>query len=164
METPPWLEERTRCDPRYWMGRSSQVRNAHLHHQHLHTGLTKVVIYGDNTGIIEGWWAGRHRNPETNNIFQCLHSFLAQTNHGRTVRTCYVPSAENPVDSPSRGKYPPAHLLPRIPIPPPLVPFIIDVNDPLTPVEQEFTPSPPNFSSNSLHSRRRNIQDSHSRW
>jgi hypothetical protein len=130
----------------------------------LHTGLTKVVIYGDNTGIIEGWWAGRHRNPETNNIFQRLHSFLAQINHGRTVHTCYVPSAENPVDSPSRGKYPPAHLLPRIPIPPPLVPFIIDANDPLTPVEQEFTPSPPNFSSNSLHSRRRNIQDSHSRW
>jgi hypothetical protein len=132
----------------------------------LHPGLPRVIAHGDNTGVIEGWWTGCHRNPETNTIFRCLHSCLAQTNHGGTVRTRYVPSAENPADGPSRGKYPPSYLLlPRIPISPPLVPFIIDASDPLTPDEQRPTPSSsPNVLSNSLHSRRQNIRDSHSRW
>jgi hypothetical protein len=124
-----------------------------------HPGLPRVIAHGDNTGVVEGWWTGRHHNPETNTIFRHLNSFLAQTNHGGTVHTRYIPSAENPADGPSRGKYPPSHLLlPRIPIPPPLVPFIIDASDPLTPDEQRPTPSSsPNVPSNSLHLRCKNI-------
>ncbi|KAF9233082.1 hypothetical protein BU15DRAFT_80486 [Melanogaster broomeanus] len=36
----------------------------------------------------------------------------------------YVPSADNPTDGPSHGIYPPLHLLPEIPLPPALAPFI----------------------------------------
>ena len=104
-------------------------------------GLSRVIVYGDNTGVVEGWWAGRHRNSETNFVFRRIHSILSQTDSVTHVRTEYVRSELNPADGPSRGIFPSPHLLlPRIPIPPSLVPFIIDATDPISPAEEQPPP------------------------
>jgi hypothetical protein len=29
-----------------------------------------IIVHGDNTGVIEGWWNRRHRNIETNHMFR----------------------------------------------------------------------------------------------
>ena len=82
--------------------------------------------YGDNKGVVEGWWKGRSRNWETNRVFRRIHD-LADT-HQCVFITCYVASRENPADGPSRGLYPPSvHLLPIISIPVPLRQFITDI-------------------------------------
>ena len=87
-------------------------------------------VFGDNRGVVEGWWKGRSRNWETNKVFRRIHD-LADT-HQCVFITCYVASGENPADGPSRGLYPPvAHLLPAISIPVPLRQFVADSNHPL---------------------------------
>ena len=92
---------------------------------HSHT-----VVYGNNTGVIEGWWNGRHRNVETNHVLRQVHQFLLEANRIQDIRTRYVPSATNPADDPSHGVYGSRLLLlPCVPIPPQLLPFITDVED-----------------------------------
>jgi hypothetical protein len=82
-------------------------------------------VFGDNRGVVEGWWKGRSRNWETNKVFRRIHG-LADT-HQCTFITRYVTSRENPADAPSRGLYPPlAHLLPAISFPDSLRQFIVD--------------------------------------
>jgi hypothetical protein len=75
-----------------------------------------LKIYGDNRGVVEGWWKGKSRNKPTNTVFKRIHqktSSVACTIHSR-----YVASKANPADGPSRGIYPPrSDLLPPIPIP-----------------------------------------------
>ena len=84
-------------------------------------------VFGDNQGVVEGWWRGRSRNWETNKVFRCIHT-IADT-HQCTFITRYVTSSENPADGPSRGLYPPAaRLLPAIHIPDALRQFIVDVH------------------------------------
>jgi len=86
-------------------------------------------MYGDNRGVVEGWWKGRSRNRPTNTIFKRIHELSASSHC--SILTRYVPSAHNPADGPSRGIYPPESLLlPPIPIPPPLQNFIANFNDP----------------------------------
>lgn len=83
-------------------------------------------VYGDNRGIVEGWWAGRSRNRASNEVFKRVHRVLASAKC--SVLTRYVPSRDNPADGPSRGIYPPTKfLLPPIDIPIELQPFIRDV-------------------------------------
>ena len=83
-------------------------------------------VFGDNQGIIEGWWQGRSRNRACNEVFKRIHQLLA--NSSCTVLTRYIPSEHNPADKPSRGIYPPASLLlPPICIPHELRPFIADI-------------------------------------
>ena len=73
-------------------------------------------LFGDNRGVVEGWWKGRSRNRQTNVVFRRVHDILSA--HKCTIITRYVTSKENPADAPSRGVYPPhSLLLPRIPIP-----------------------------------------------
>jgi len=36
-----------------------------------------VILHGDNTGIVEGWRVGRHRNRAVNSIFKYIRSFLS---------------------------------------------------------------------------------------
>ncbi len=78
-----------------------------------------IKVYGDNRGVVEGWWKGRSRNPPTNDIFKLIH-VISET-VGALFLTEYVSTAHNPADKPSRGKYySPTLLLPIIPIPIPL--------------------------------------------
>lgn len=90
---------------------------------------TDIVVFGDNIGVVEGWWNGRSRNKATNEVFKRIHTFLEPT--GCRIHTRYVESAFNPADDPSRGRYPPAHLLlPPFPIPAETRPFLADVDSP----------------------------------
>jgi len=40
----------------------------------LSSDTPELNIYGDNSGVIEGWWKGRSRNRSTNNIFRLIHT------------------------------------------------------------------------------------------
>lgn len=87
--------------------------------------LPGIKVFGDNNGVVEGWWTGRSRNSETNKVFKRIHRILDENDSILTTR--YVNTVNNPADAPSRGKYPPRHLLlPPIILPPELEPFIID--------------------------------------
>lgn len=105
-------------------------------------------LYGDNKGVVEGWWKGRSRNIPTNSIFRSIHILSTSTN--TVFLTRYVPSAANPANDPSRGRYGPTeHLLPHIPIPGNLRAFIVDFDAPLQPTElrlvhdgQQLLPKP----------------------
>jgi len=84
-------------------------------------------VFGDNRGVVEGWWKGRSRNWETNKVFRRIHD-LANT-HQCLFITRYVASRENPADDPSRGIYPKfANLLPTINIPEAVRQFVTDFN------------------------------------
>ena len=91
-------------------------------------------VFGDNWGVVEGWWKGRSWNKETHYIFRQIHD-LSNT-HQCTFITCYVPSKANLADEPSRGIYPPTSLLlPAIHIPKSLQPFIVNYNREYLPCE-----------------------------
>jgi hypothetical protein len=95
------------------------------------------TIYGDNKGVVEGWWNGRSKNRPVNDIFRRIHQ-LSISSPGHSYHTRYIPSKDNPADGPSRGKYPPTSLLlPPIPLSPELERFVIDSQLPLTPIEQQ---------------------------
>ena len=85
-----------------------------------------ITVYGDNRGVVEGWWKRSSANKPTNRIFRRI---LELSESGdRTIYTKYVPSASNLADAPSRGRYPSFDLLlDRVPIPPEVQPFIIDI-------------------------------------
>ena len=83
-------------------------------------------IYGDNTGVVEGWKRGRSRNHNTNQVFRRIHRLLEKSNS--EIRTSYVRSGDNPADGPSRGLYPFSHpLLPEVQILDPLASFIENI-------------------------------------
>ena len=101
-------------------------------------------VLGDNIGVVEGWANGRSRNRKVNHIFRRIHSILQDSKCQAIAR--YVPSASNPADGPSRGVYPPAHLiLPQIPIHRDLLPFVEDCHPNLNPPPSSFT-LPPSHS------------------
>lgn len=100
-----------------------------------HHNLPGIRVFGDNTGVVEGWWTGRSRNAETNKVFRRIHRLVDENVSFLTTR--YVNTAHNPADNPSRGIYPPEHLLlPPIIIPSELEPFITDFDAPLRPSER----------------------------
>ena len=112
-----------------------------------HSNIPQVVVYGNNIGVVEGWWIGCYYNIETNAIFKHIHSLLTQTNNLQTVCTYYVPSTDNLADAPSWGCYPPNYLiLLWIPILPPLTPFIINATDPFTEAEKHSGTYPSSIS------------------
>ncbi|TFY79851.1 hypothetical protein EWM64_g4163 [Hericium alpestre] len=94
-------------------------------------GLTPshAVVYGDNKGIVEGWWNGRSCNPQINGVFKHVHAVL-EAKH-LLVHSRYVRSASNPADAPSHGHYPPTCLLiAPIPIPAELQLLVVDYDSP----------------------------------
>ena len=100
-------------------------------------------VYGDNKGVVEGWWKGRSRNKQTNTVFRRIHNVLEARQH--TIHTRYVPSKQNPADEPSRGVYPPiTRLLPSLPVPPELHGLIVDFDSELSPAnpDQDLTSAP----------------------
>jgi hypothetical protein len=96
----------------------------------------RILTHGDNTGVIEGWWRGRHRNRDVNHVFQRINEFTHTLPFPFDIVTSYVPSAANPADEPSRGIYGPTSLLlPPIQLPAELRDFIIDSTEPLSTTE-----------------------------
>ncbi len=86
---------------------------------------TPFKVFGDNQGVVEGWGNGRSRNQQVNSVFRRVHEVLETA--GVPVLARYVPSIKNPADGPSRGIFPSASLLlPPIPLPSALQPFVID--------------------------------------
>ena len=85
-----------------------------------------ITVYGDYCGVVEGWWKRSSANKSTNCIFRRI---LKLSESGdRTIYTKYVPSAKNPADAPSRGRYLSFKLLLNcIPIPPKVQPFIVNI-------------------------------------
>ena len=93
-------------------------------------------VYGDNKGVVEGWWNFRSRNKQTNLVFRRIHSFLDRFNHSLSIHSAFVPSESNQADAPSRGIFPPVDfLLPEVQLPPGLDRFIVDASLPFTPSE-----------------------------
>lgn len=91
-------------------------------------GSVCIKVFGDNKGVIDGWRNGRSHNWEVNLVFRRIHRVLAST--ASSVHAEYVASTDNPADKPSRGIYPPSHLLlPPIEIPPPLQ-HVVDHDSP----------------------------------
>jgi hypothetical protein len=85
-----------------------------------------IKVYGDNRGVVEGWWSKSSSSGPTNRIFRRI--LESSENHDRTFHTRYVPSAHNPADPPSRGRFPPRELLlDNLDIPGELRPFLIDI-------------------------------------
>jgi hypothetical protein len=97
------------------------------------------TVYGDNKGVVEGWWNGRSRNRAVNEVFKRIHSFIGIDDPLHSFHSVYVASQYNPADGPSRGIYPPtSQLLPPINLPAELAPFLIDAQLPPTPTEQRL--------------------------
>jgi hypothetical protein len=120
-------------------------------------------LFGDNQGVVEGWWNGRSRNRQTNGVFKRVHQLSSEL--GCTFHTRYVASADNPADGPSRGVYPPsAYLLPATPIPAAIREFVVDFDAPLREVEIKHargaTSRPKAAASNKIseHARRDRLE------
>jgi hypothetical protein len=89
-----------------------------------------IKAYGDNVGVVEGWWNGRSRNRQVNAVFRRIHELSHQ--HDCTIHTRYIPSKQNPANGPSRGIYNFSNpLLPPIPIPTELVEYITNFDVPV---------------------------------
>jgi len=86
-----------------------------------------LKVFGDNRGVVEGWWKGRSRNKPTNETFRRVHAFTKKQHI--TIYSRYVASKLNPADNPSRGIYGQfSLLLPPIAIPEKLQSLVIDFN------------------------------------
>ena len=95
-------------------------------------------VFGDNWGVVKGWWKGRSQNKETNYVFRWIHNLSAI--HQCTFITGYIPSKVNPVDGPSQGIYASTSLLlPAIYIPKELQQFVIDYDCKPLPCECDLT-------------------------
>ena len=68
-----------------------------------------VLVYGDNCGVVEGWWKRCSANKPTNHVFRRIIQF--SEDRQRAIHTQYIPSTQNPADPPSHGLYPPHSLL-----------------------------------------------------
>jgi hypothetical protein len=119
----------------------------------LFPGHACLKLYGDNRGVIEGWWKGRSRNKAVNNVFKRVHRLSEE--HQCSFLTRYVPSKHNPADDPSRGIFPPACLLlPPIPLPAALTSFIGNIPAP----QNGRFPSPAGMPLHT-HAKARNNSD-----
>ncbi len=112
---------------------------------------THYRIYGDNTGVVDGWKHRRSHNQQVNLVFRRI---LDICEHAECdVHAAYVTSECNPSDAPSRGLFPNGPLLPAVPLPDQLLPFIRLVTDEEVRASRPFPgalPKPPRSPSSSL--------------
>ena len=95
----------------------------------LNHSSTPLTVHCNKQGVIDGWKNRWSHNTPTNAAFRQVHTLLASPPH--QVFTKYVPSADNPADSASWGKYPlAALLLLQILIPKEIHNHILDLDDP----------------------------------
>jgi hypothetical protein len=95
-----------------------------------------ILLQGDNTGVVKGWWEQRHRNQEVNRVFRRVSKFTHSLPSPFNVVTSYVASADNPVDGLSRGIFGPTRLLlPPVKLPAKLDAFLIDSTEPFSPTK-----------------------------
>lgn len=119
---------------RHWLGRSRRFLFLILTLLPGSSPGTHFKVFGDNKGIIEGWWKGRSRNTATNEVFKLVHKESERADI--TFHTRYVPSKDNPADLPSRGIYGPRNLLlPPITIPHPYQQLVVDFDEEPRPIE-----------------------------
>ncbi|KAG6329895.1 hypothetical protein ID866_9196 [Astraeus odoratus] len=89
----------------------------------------RVIAYGDNTRVIEGWKNGCHCNCAVNSVFKWFAAFLHTLPKQLNIITRYVPSKYNPADGPSQGTLGPLDLLiPSFCVPEDINPFIINTH------------------------------------
>ncbi|GJF00897.1 hypothetical protein PsYK624_172010 [Phanerochaete sordida] len=103
-------------------------------------------VQGDNQGVVEGWRNGASRNVQVNGVFRRVLDL--EQSHSRRCHLQYVASGRNPADGPSRGRYPPQHLLlPPVPLPAALSPFLatVDIDEPFRGVALPY-PAPSDAS------------------
>jgi hypothetical protein len=87
-----------------------------------------VRIFCDNQGVVDAWRSSKSRNKPVNSVFKRLLSFLQDPPVPLSIFIEYIPSEENPADPISRGLLPPiAELLPSLPLPTSLTPFLTDL-------------------------------------
>jgi hypothetical protein len=83
-----------------------------------------LKVFGDNRGVVEGWWKKSSPNGPTNKVFRRI--LECSEKNDRTIHTRYIPSANNPADGPSRGILPSHKLhLDEFDIPSELQPFLL---------------------------------------
>lgn len=113
-------------------------------------------LHCDNLGVVEGWKNGRSQNWATNCVFRRILSMLEPLGPHTSFHLSYVPSASNPADGPSRGRFPPTSmLLPPIILPSALQDFVHD----------EFnTLSSSSCSHPQRHSSTFSVDDRPERW
>ena len=76
-----------------------------------------IVLYGNNQGVVKGWWKCCSTNKLTNHVFQ--HVLQLSEDCRRKIHMRYVLSAKNPTDGPSWGHYPPPAPSCSTPLPSP---------------------------------------------
>lgn len=128
-----------------------------------HSTLPGIKVFGDNNGVVEGWWTGRSRNSQTNRVFRRIHRLLEKCN--TVLVTRYVNTAQNPADGPSRGIYPPESLLlPSVKLPDEIKDLVVDFNAPLRPNERDaprgVPPEPKAITPDAERHRRRQANTS----
>jgi len=86
-----------------------------------------IKINCDNSSVIDSFWKGRSHNPERNQSLIHITANLATFN--LTINLCYMPSAQNEVDSLSCGTAGAdgLHLVPHVVVPEPLCPFLAPI-------------------------------------
>lgn len=96
-----------------------------------------IKVFGDNRGVVKGWWKGRSRNPPTNLSFRRIHDLCEESSC--SIHTRYVASKLNPADDPSQGIYwKNRPLLPPIEIPLELCGLVVDWDHPLVQIEVDL--------------------------
>ena len=126
--------------------------------------VARIKVFGDNRGVVEGWWTGCSHNEQVNEVFKQIHLILRLC--GCLVYTRYVPSKLNPADGLSRGIYPDhSKLLPQIDPPTELQSLVLPLNHNRHGIHRQlgngrgFYPNKPSLGQTKAEHRRQVISD-----
>ena len=90
---------------------------------------THVIVHSDNQGVVSALKAGYSRGIQQNHILREIVRIMQV--YGLWLTVEWIPSADNPADDPSRGRFPSRSLL--YPSPPKIPPHLVSlVNVPVS--------------------------------